>query len=197
MTLTVSVIIGSVRPGRQGLRVAKFIAAKLESVGFKVHLIDPIELNLPLFVGRFDYLPEDKKTDELKALKAKLVESDAIVAVTPEYNHSFSPVIANTLDYFYAEFLFKIAGIVSYSAGPFGGVRAVGPLRPFFGELGLTTIPKELPVPVVQNLLNEDGTIQATAGQSGESLEKGATEFANQLQWYAKALKAARAEGTP
>ncbi|RHY25353.1 hypothetical protein DYB32_008373 [Aphanomyces invadans] len=198
MTLTVSILLGSVRPGRQGLRVAKFLESNLASAGFGVHVVDPRELKLPLFAGRFDYLPVDEQTDSLKELKAKLTESDAFVVVTPEYNHTFSPVISNTLDYFYhSEYYYKIAGIATYSMGGFGGIRAAGPLHPFLGELGLATIPKELPFPVVHNLLNEDGTVQTTAGTSGESLKNGVKQFVSELKWYATALKTARAAGVP
>ncbi|KAF0691194.1 Aste57867_17527 [Aphanomyces stellatus] len=197
MALTVSVVIGSVRPGRQGLRVAKFLVSKLETVGFKVHLIDPVELKLPLLVGRFDYLSEDQQTDGLKELKAKIVDSDAFVIVTPEYNHSYSPVVTNTLDYFFHnEYYYKVAGIATYSAGGFGGVRAAAPLRPVLACLGLTSIPKELPVPSVHSLLNEDGTVQEDAGKSGESLEKNAIAFAEELKFFATAIQTARASSS-
>ncbi|RHY26519.1 hypothetical protein DYB28_004630 [Aphanomyces astaci] len=197
MPLTVSIVLGSVRPGRQGLRVAKYLQAKLATADFNVHIIDPIDLNLPLFAGRFAYLPAELKTEALTAVQAKFEESDAFVVITPEYNHTFSPVISNTLNYFYSEYANKIAGIVTYSVGGFGGVRAAGPLRPFFGELGLATIPKELPFPVVQNVLNEDGALSADAGASGEAIESGTKQFVNELKWYAAALKTARAAGGP
>ncbi|ETV97454.1 hypothetical protein H310_09384 [Aphanomyces invadans] len=197
MSLTVSIVLGSVRPGRQGLRVAKYLESKLAAAGFAVHVVDPTELKLPLFVGRFAYLPAELKTESLTALQGKFEGSDAFVVVTPEYNHTFSPVISNTLNYFYSEYANKVAGIVTYSVGGFGGVRAAGPLRPFFGELGLVTIPKELPFPVVQNVLHEDGTISPEAGASGESIENGTKQFVNELKWYASALKIARAAGGP
>jgi NAD(P)H-dependent FMN reductase len=37
--------------------------------------------------------------------------------VTPEYNHSTSAAMKNTLDYFLEEYFFKPSAIVSYSAG--------------------------------------------------------------------------------
>ncbi|RHY62691.1 hypothetical protein DYB38_002595 [Aphanomyces astaci] len=149
MPLTVSIVLGSVRPGRQGLRVAKYLQAKLDAAGFNVHLIDPLELNLPLFVNRFAYLPAELKSEALTSLQAKFEESDAFVVITPEYNHTFSPVI------------------------------------------------KELPFPVVQNVLNEDGALSADAGASGEAIESGTKQFVNELKWYAAALKTARAAGGP
>jgi hypothetical protein len=43
--------------------------------------------------------------------------------VTPEYNHSTSAAMKNTLDYFLEEYYFK-PSIVSYSPGLFGGINA-------------------------------------------------------------------------
>ncbi|KAF0709637.1 Aste57867_5862 [Aphanomyces stellatus] len=197
--ITVSLIIGSVRPGRFGLRVGRFLQDRFQAQGLNVHLIDPAELKLPLLVNRFSFLPEDQKSDALKSTYAKFVESDAFVVATPEYNHSFSPAISNTLDYFYhSEFYYKTAGIATYSMGGFGGVRAGVALRPFLGELGLVSIPKQLPFPVVQNLLDEEGKILASAGKSGDIVLDNTAKFADELAWYATALKEARAsKGVP
>ncbi|EQC30139.1 hypothetical protein SDRG_12197 [Saprolegnia diclina VS20] len=197
MPLTISVIIGSVRPGRQGLRAAKHVEAQLLAQGINVHLIDPVVLQIPLFGNRYDYLPVDQKTPALTEVYEKFTESDAFVVVTPEYNHAYSPVISSLLNYFYHnEFYYKVAGIVSYSMGPFGGVRAAIQLRAYLGELGLVSIPKLLPYPIIQALLNEDGTVQDGAA-GADSLADSSAKFVNELVWYAKNLKAARAAGTP
>ncbi|CAK4619903.1 hypothetical protein LEN26_011389 [Aphanomyces euteiches] len=196
--INVSVVIGSVRQGRMGLRVGRFLQQSLEAKGLAVHLIDPVELDLPLLRNRYAFLPENEKTAALHQTYAAFEKSDAIVVATPEYNHSFSPVIGNTLNYFYhSEFYYKVGGIATYSMGGFGGVRAGVSLRTYLGELGIVSIPKQLPFPVVQNLLNEDGTLQASAGKSGEAVADNAEKFADELAWYAKALKEARVKGTP
>jgi NAD(P)H-dependent FMN reductase len=48
MELTISVIYGSVRSDRQGIKVARFLEQKLIERGIKVHFIDPLEYTLPL-----------------------------------------------------------------------------------------------------------------------------------------------------
>ncbi|CAK4661720.1 hypothetical protein AeMF1_016372 [Aphanomyces euteiches] len=198
MTVTVSIVLGSVRAGRQGTRVAKYLETKFLAAGAKVNIIDPVEYNAPLLAGRFDYLPDDKKPEAFKELQTKFAESDALVLVTPEYNHSYSPVLANLLDYFwFKEYFGKVAAIATYSMSGFGGVRAAGPLHTLIVGLGLVTIPRELPFPAVHTLLNEDGTVNAEAGKSGELLEDGAVKFAGELIWFAEALQAKRATGLP
>ncbi|OQR91116.1 NADPH-dependent FMN reductase [Achlya hypogyna] len=197
MPLTISVIVGSIRPGRQGIGAAKHIEAALLAQGINVHLIDPLELNIPLFGQRFDYIPEAERSPELKLVHEKFTESDGFVIVTPEYNHAYSPVISSLLNYFYhSEFYYKVAGIASYSMGPFGGVRAAIQLRAYLGELGLVSIPKILPYPIIQTLLNADGTVQDGAAGAGQLADTSA-KFVSELLWYTKNLKAARAAGTP
>lgn len=45
-------------------------------------------------------------------------ESDAIVVVTPEYNHSISPIAACIIDHFGPDcFKCKASAVVSYSIG--------------------------------------------------------------------------------
>ncbi|KAF0709638.1 Aste57867_5863 [Aphanomyces stellatus] len=196
--LTVSVVVGSVRPGRMGIRVAKCVEAKLKSKGLTVHLIDPVELNLPLFLNRFDYIPEDERPPVLVELQRKFAESDAVVVVSPEYNHTFSPVISNTLNYFYhPEFYYKVAGIVTYSMGSFGGSRAGVALRPYLSELGFVTIPEQMTFSVVRGLLDDDGNVRETAGEDAEALENSAESLTKELIWYSALLKQGRAAGVP
>ncbi len=60
--------------------------------------------------------------------------------VTPEYNHSVAPALANALSYLNAEFANKAAGIVSY--GSAYGVRAVEHLRGILSELQVAHVQK-------------------------------------------------------
>ncbi|OQR99319.1 NADPH-dependent FMN reductase [Thraustotheca clavata] len=197
MPFTVSVILGSIRPGRQGIRAAKHIQGVLESQGANVHFIDPEVLNLPLFAVRYDYTPAEHRTPALNEVFAKFTESDAFVIVTPEYNHAYSPVISSLMNYFYHdEYYYKVAGIASYSMGPFGGQRGAIQLRPYLGELGLVSIPKLLAYPIIQALLNEDGTVLSGAAGAG-SIAESSSAFVTELLWYAKALKTAVAGGKP
>jgi NAD(P)H-dependent FMN reductase len=53
-----------------------------------------------------------------------LKAADGFVIVSAEYNHSIPAALKNILDYFQSEYLYKPSAIVTYSAGPFGGVRA-------------------------------------------------------------------------
>jgi len=56
--------------------------------------------------------------DWLDVVNNKLKESDAVVVVSAEYNHSIPPALSNMLDYFpLASYAYKPSGIVCYSMG--------------------------------------------------------------------------------
>ena len=48
MKLTFSIIYGSVRSDRQGIKAAKFLERKLRERDITTHFIDPMEYHLPL-----------------------------------------------------------------------------------------------------------------------------------------------------
>ncbi len=60
--------------------------------------------------------------------------------VTPEYNHSTSPALANALSYLNAEWANKAAGLVGYGSAL--GVRAVEHLRGILSELQIAHVQK-------------------------------------------------------
>jgi NAD(P)H-dependent FMN reductase len=191
MELTITEIYGSVRTERQGIKAALFIQKELQKRGYKVNFIDPQKYSLPLL----DYMYKEYKPEEapesMRKISNQLNASDAFVLVTGEYNHGIPPALKNTLDHFQSEYLFKPNGIVSYSSGSFGGVRAAIQLRTVMGELGSVSISSMLPFPKVQDLFDEPGNIK------NDQLLPGVKQFIDELEFYALALKEQRKKGLP
>ena len=129
--------------------------------------------------------------DHLERLAALYRSVDGFLVVSGEYNHGIPPALKNLLDHFLEEYFFRPSGIVCYSAGGFGGVRAAMQLRAMLAELGTPSIPSLLPVPRVQDAFDDDGRPR------DESYVRRAERFLGELEWYARALKAARASGVP
>ncbi len=94
------------------------------------------------------------------------------------------------LDHFQSEYYFKPSAIVSYSAGPFGGLRAAVHLRAILGELGMPSIPSIFPVSDIYNSIDE-------TGKANEKYDKRVIRFINEFEWYLKAFKNQRKEGVP
>src|SRR6476661_765309 len=99
---TVSLILGSVRPNRNGERLYKFMEKAIKDKGWKVHKIDPLELDLPVMMNKYDWIKgKPDCPPQLHTVAQKLNESHCFLVISPEYNHSIPPAISNTMDYFY------------------------------------------------------------------------------------------------
>ena len=191
MPLNIAVILGTVRRHRTGIRVARFAVAALNDRGHQVTLVDPVEHPLPLLDRMYKEYAPGTAPPVLERLAAVIKPADAYLIVSAEYNHSIPPALSNLLDHFLEEYFFKPSAIACYSPGAFGGVRAAVQLRSMLAEMGMSSIPSILPFPKVHEALDADGR------PASERTDKSAGRFLTELEWYANALKAARAQGVP
>lgn len=164
MALNVLVFLGSVRqstpprPARLGERVARACAKQLTDDGLAVELIDPLHVALDRpFKPHFSY-PAGGAPEPLDTLAAKIERADAFVMVSPEYNHSMSPALADLLNHFGASlFAYKPSVIVTYSAGQWGGARAAVNMRTYLSELGCLPVSAMIHVPKAHEVFDETG----------------------------------------
>src|SRR5690242_16758267 len=191
MSLKIVVMLGSVRSDRQGIKAAKFVQRTLGERGHDVTLVDPAALQLPLLDRMYKEYDKGKAPEPLEMLAGLYRSAEAFVVVSGEYNHSVPPALSNLLDYFLEEYFWRPSAIVCYSAGQFGGVRAAMQLRMTLAELGMPSIPSLLPVPRVQDAFTPAGD------PTDHSFEKRCERFFREFEWYAEALRRARAEGVP
>src|SRR3954463_11924541 len=183
--LELLVIYGSVRHHRQGIRAARFILGECAARGHRANLVDPLEEQLPLLDRMYKEYAPGQAPEVLERLAGRIRAADAFIVVTGEYNHSIPPALSNLLDHFLEEYFWRPSAIACYSAGPFGGVRAAMQLRTMLAELGMPSIPSLYAVPTVQSAFGEDGT------PTDPEAPKRVAKFLSELEWYAKAFKAA------
>jgi NAD(P)H-dependent FMN reductase len=187
------VIYGSVRREREGIRGARFVARELERRGHDVPFVDPIEYPLPLLDRKFDEYEAGQAPEPLQKLARIQERADGFVFVCGEYNHGIPPAMKNLIDHFLESWFWRPAGIASYSTGSFGGVRAAVQLRAVLPEVGLITLPTMVALPKVDRHYERDGTPKDPA-----AAERTIGTFADELVWYAEALKTQRErKGTP
>ncbi len=195
--MLVAVLQGSVRSGRLGDRVAKWVVRTLGKRGHEAVLVDAAELKLPLIDKMWKELKDGAPAglegvrSKLEPLAALYRRADGLLVVSAEYNHSAPPALTNLLDYFLEEYFWKPSGIVCYSASPFGGVRAAMQLRALLPEIGMPTIPSIQPVPTAGSALSEDG-VPLT-----QELAERSARFFEEFEWYMRAFKAEREKGVP
>lgn len=182
------IVVGSVREGRFGPTVADWVAERArEHGGFEVATVDLADIDLPLelpdaspkFAG--DAYP---RPAGMAPLTAALEDADAILLVTPEYNHSYPASLKAAIDWHFTQWTAKPVAFVSYG-GAAGGRHAVLHLENVLTELHAVTIRDGLAFP---NYF--------TAWQDGHPLDPQVTGYAktllDQLAWWAGALRTAR-----
>ncbi|MFC7341992.1 NADPH-dependent FMN reductase [Saccharopolyspora griseoalba] len=180
--LRLAVIIGSNREGRFGPTVARwFVEQAREHHELDVDLVDLAEIPLPTAID-FGAEPDAEVVD----LGARLDAADAYVVVTPEYNHSFPAPLKNAIDLYREQWRAKPVGFVSYG-GMGGGLRAVEQLRLVFAELHAVTVRDSVSFHNAWDRFDESGR------PIDEGCNGAAKGVLDQLGWWARALKAARA----
>lgn len=191
--LKILVILGSTREGRFGEKPAHWIRDFLAGDDrVDVELVDLRDWPLPFFdQPRSPGYVTDSQYGNAVADRwaAKIAEADAYVIVAAEYNHGYTAVLKNALDWIYKEWVRKPVTFFGY--GNAGGARAIEQLRAVVIELQMAPIKHALHLPVDLYL----ATMKETAPVPPEmyaSLEAPATVMRDELVWWATALKEAR-----
>lgn len=184
--LNIAVIYGSARQARQGIKVARFVMRKLGQRGHDATLVDSLEYPLPFLDQMYKEFVEDTASPEMKSVSRILAAADGFIIVSAEYNHSIPAALKNLLDHYQSEYLYKPSGIVTYSAGPFGGVRALVNLRAILAELGTPSIPSAFPVSHIHTAFDDEGN------PLDQAYDERIIKFLDEFEWYAHALKRAR-----
>jgi chromate reductase len=140
MSKTVAVILGSLRRDSFSKKTAAAIAR-----------LAPDDLRFEVVpIGALPFYSEDLDTDPPQAwteFRNRILEADAVLFVTPEYNRSVPGVLKNAIDvgsrpYGRSVFDGKPAAVVSVSVGAIGGFGANHHLRQSLMFLNMPTLPQ-------------------------------------------------------
>src|SRR6476661_9167857 len=177
--LKIPVILGTARKGRMSAHAAQFVLGELhKQAQVESELIDIARLPLPV-----DDAGEAIKNAEFSA---QMESADALVVVTPEYNHSFPGLLKHVLDSCLKEYIHKAVGVVGVSAGAFGGTRVIESLLPVMRELGLVTIFWDVNVSNARKVFDESGGLRDPA------LLQRIDKFLRELLWMSRTLRYGR-----
>ena len=187
--LNIPVILGSVREGRKSEAPAKYIMEKVKVAGHQTQLVDFKELPLPFynaptvpvvyFKSQYPNANAQKWSEIARA-------ADAFIIVSPEYNHGYTAVIKNALDWGYLEFEKKPFGLVGVSNGPTGGARMIENLRPIMENFGAMTVRETIMIGPVLKYFDDNGKM------INPELDKKIDGLLKSLTWWAEALKKAK-----
>ena len=177
--LYIPVILGTVRKGRLSANAARLLTDELSKrASVETELIDIATLPL-----RTDDAGEATKDP---GFAARIERSDALVIVSPEYNHGYSGMLKHVLDSCLKEYIHKAVGIAGVSAGPFGGTRGIQDLLPVLRELGLVTIFWDVYFANAGKLFDSTGKLLDT------SWIPRIDKFLKELIWMARTLRHGR-----
>ena len=155
------IIWGSSRTGRKGGVVTDWVKNEVaKDSRFEVDFIDLKKLNLPFFdepISPFSMQNLDDYTHpEGRAWAERVQIANAVILITPEYNHAPPGVLKNALDWVGKPWVDKPVGLISYG-GAVGGARAVEKLRSITIELGLINVATPLHFPYFEEAFDAQG----------------------------------------
>ncbi len=188
-TYKIQVILGSTRQGRFGEQPARWIYEEAKKrQEFAVEFIDLRDYPLPFFDEPVSPSQPNMKyvSKEGESWAKKIGEADGYIWVTPEYNHGYSAVLKNAIDYVYSEWNKKPVAFLGY--GSVGGARAVEQLRGVAAELQMVPIRAAVHINEYWNLLDEKGKLKT------EGFDYPAMNMLEQLSWWTGVLKDARSQ---
>lgn len=177
--LFIPVILGTSRQGRMSEYVAKFVVEEVaKRDGVETELIDIRKIPIST--------TDAGESIKDPAFSATVMRADALIIVTPEYNHGYPGLLKHVLDTCLKEYIHKAVGICGVSAGPFGGTRVIQNMLPVMRELGLVTIFWDGNFSNVQKIFDESGKLLE------EAYIRRLDKFLKELIWMAKVLRYGR-----
>ncbi|PJJ70592.1 NAD(P)H-dependent FMN reductase [Diaminobutyricimonas aerilata] len=187
--LKIGIILGSTRPGRNGAAVAEWVrdlASRRDDAEYE--LVDLLDFALPHLDEAIPAAMGQYANEHTRRWAAKVAEFDGYVFVTPEYNHSTSAALKNAIDFVYAEWNDKAAGIVSY--GSLGGARAAEHLRLILGELRIADVRQQVAFSLATDFENYSTFTPAPRHEADLNV------LLDQVNSWAGALRSVRADAS-
>lgn len=157
---------GSTREDSFNKKLVNEAAAIARGMGAKVTVIDLKDYPMAFYDG--DLENESGMPENARKLRALLIQSDAVIVASPEYNASFSAVLKNAIDWTTrAEeggpsrdaYKGKKFALMSASPGGGGGARSLAQLRPVIQDAGGEVIASQTTVARAHTRFNDAGQL--------------------------------------
>ena len=156
----VLVILGSVREGRNGPKVAEWAMSQLsarDTVDYE--FVDLKEVALPFMDEPYPPMAGKPPVHQhTRDWAEKIQGADGFVFITPEYNGSLSPALKNAVDYLYYQWNDKPVGFIGYGmAGAKGSIEA---MRSVAAVVKLKALDTQVGIGQIFEAFHEEGNIK-------------------------------------
>jgi len=181
---------GTLRQASWNKKLAHAAAAYAQEAGAEVTFADLRDYPMPLYDQ--DLEDASGKPEAARQWKQLMVEHDGFLISTAEYNRSITAALKNAIDWAsrgdaddarpVPAYRGKTVALMSASGGAMGGMRALYHVHDVFYALGCHILPRQVAVPKVHTVFNDDGTIgdEATA-EKIQALAAELVEFTRRL----------------
>ena len=177
--MNIEIVSGSPRRDSVTHRVVLFLQKYLsENTTHTVKVLDVRDWNLDVLQQEV-YKSIEQAPSQLQPLAKRMLNSDAYILVTPEYNGSYTPALKNLFDHF-PKRAHKAFGIVTASPGILGGVRASQQLQLLVNALFGIGSPYMLITPQVDKKFDIHGNL------TDASFQKNIDVFISEFLWLAE-----------
>lgn len=151
----IGIIIGTNRPTRIGLHMAKWLQNAMQHDELDINLIDLAEINLP-FLDEPNMPAQGKyQKDHTKAWSELIKQYDGLVILFPQYNWGYPAVLKNALDYLYEEWANKPVSISCY--GNHAGFQGEIAIRLVLQGLHMRIMTANMPITIDDGMFDENG----------------------------------------
>lgn len=158
---------GSARRASLNKKLVRVAAAAAEREGGRVRVIDLADFPMPIF--NEDLEAESGRPEAAARLSQLMIDHDAFLIASPEYNSSISPLLKNAIDWAsrpvagqppLVAFRGKVAALVSASPGALGGLRGLVHVRSLLGNIGVLVLPDQVAIPAAHEAFDENGALK-------------------------------------
>lgn len=161
---------GSSREDSVNKKLVSQAAQIAKDLGATVTVIDLKDYPIPLYDA--DLESKEGMPDNAKFIRRLMIESQAILIASPEYNKSVSALLKNVLDWTSrsengqpsrAAYQGKKYAIMSASPGNSGGARGLIHLRDIIEDIKGTVVPQQVSIPQAYEAFDENGRLKDPA----------------------------------
>jgi len=178
--MKIEIISGSPRGNSVTNRIALHLKEQIRRrTDHEVDIIDVRENELPLLQSVFTSI--ESAPEPYKQITGRMLNAEAFILLTPEYNGSYSAPLKNLMDHF-PKHHHKVFAIATASTGMLGGIRAALQLQELVYALFGIGSPYMLVTPQVDKKFDEDGNLL------DENFRKSVDLFVKEFIWLAEKI---------